>query len=110
MHGMNINDIITLLLAKEVDFETLHGLRPQGGTRVCIVAHFANRSIRINFGDRKHNHLVSTIHEAGQRSLDVKLDDLLAEIDSHTVVKDWRVNTEELRTQEFHVHHSVRKP
>lgn len=101
MHGLNINHVLTLLLTKEVDFDTLHGLRPQGGTRVCIIAKFKTRNIRINFGDRKHGHLISTIHEADQRSADVKLDDLLEEIANHVVANAWRVNTQELRTQEF---------
>lgn len=101
-HEMNLTNLVALLLEKEVDFDVLHGVRPQGGTRMCVVVNLNNaRSYRVNLGDRKHGNLVSGIHAENDHAAKISLDDLLTLINLHEVKKEWRMKTAELRTQEF---------
>lgn len=100
-HEMNIASLIARLLEKEVDFDTLHGLRPQGGTRVAVIVNLTGGSYRVNLGDKKHGNLISGIHKEDDHTSKISLDDLLAKIDANEVKNEWRLNTLELRTRRY---------
>jgi hypothetical protein len=95
----DINEAVAMLMAKNVDFELLHGDDYKGEVRRCIIAHFGHVSIRLNFGDAKHGNRVSRIHEADDHTKAIPPAYFKAVVAAHVVPNQWRAKTDELRNK-----------
>jgi len=86
----NIKQIIDLCIEHEVDFEIFHG-KVNGGDRVkAQMLVNISPAVRVDFGDKKHNQLVSRVQVAGNHYLKVDVEDLIKSITGNQVRNDWR--------------------
>lgn len=59
---ISMTEIMSTLAQKGVDFQVLHGKDGQGRVRSSLVAATVP-AVRVDFGDAKHGHWITRIHE-----------------------------------------------
>jgi len=89
----SLTSMVALCIENDVDFEVFHGesTNKSSGNRATMLIDFSpNPAIRIDFGDKKHGKLVSRIHVAGDYRLKLKIEQVIASIESHVTLNDWK--------------------
>ena len=92
----NINDIISLCLTHDVDFEIFHGdtrHKNEGSNVRAAMLIELSPALRIDFGDKRHGCLVSRIHVANSPLLKVTSEQLIESIEANTVDNVWHKQT-----------------